>query len=191
MRIGIVSGTFNPIHYGHLRLAEDAVDEVGLERVIFVPTGISPHKINQISTPVKLRYTMVSLAIKYNPKFDIDEFEADESVHYTCDTIYYFKDKFPNDGPFFIIGSDSLSNLHSWKEGYELLNLCQFIVGVRQGAGLNLPQEIIKKVIILNSAMLNISAREIRNTLEKNKSVKYLLPDEVIEYIGKHKLYKR
>jgi len=134
-RIGILGGTFNPIHIGHLAIAEWSYEKLKLDKVIFVPTYLPPHKSSRGVIDAKTRYKMVELAIKDNPHFEISDFEIKKGgKSYSIDTVRYFSEKFNKDTKlYFIIGEDCLSTLHKWKEIEKLVSLASFVVVNRPG----------------------------------------------------------
>lgn len=189
MKIGLFSGVFDPIHYGHLKLAKSACSELNLDAIYFIPTATPPHKKNL--TPIHHRYKMLKIAISGNEKFKISRYEMKKTVSYSQDTIKHFGRIFKNDEIFFIIGADSLCELKTWKGGTSLLDLCKFVVGIRPKVKIkNIPKKIKQKVIFLKSEMLNISANEIRKKIKNKENIKHLLPQKVIDYITAHKLYQ-
>ncbi|GFN34500.1 nicotinate-nucleotide adenylyltransferase [Tepidimicrobium xylanilyticum] len=198
-RIGIMGGTFDPIHNGHLILAEYSRTEIGLDKILFIPTGKPPHKVgNQISKAVH-RYNMTLLALDSNPNFFTSTIEMErEGFSYTIDTIRYLSSKFKDKEFYFILGSDSLLEIHKWKDYEELLKSCNFIVAKRKGLEdeelMDRVNDIIKcykaNIHILEFPIIDISSTEIRNRVIKNKSIKYLVPEPVELYIYKYGLYK-
>lgn len=197
-RIGIFGGSFNPIHIGHLVIAEAAWQEFSLDKVIFVPTGDTPNKdMHHISK--YMRYEMVVKAIEGNSRFAVSPIERDRTgPSYTVDTIHMFREQFgKEDQLYFICGTDSIADLPNWKYNVELLKCCEFISASRPGN----EEEIIRsvsyfgalgkeKIHFLRSPELNISSTILRGLIAKNKSVKYLVPDAVIQFIKENDLYK-
>lgn len=197
-RIGIFGGSFNPIHIGHLVIAEAAWQEFSLDKVIFVPSGDTPNKdMHHISK--YMRYEMVAKAIEGNSRFAISPIERDRmGPSYTVDTIHMFREQFgKEDQLYFICGTDSIADLPNWKYNVELLKCCEFISASRPGN----EKEIIRsvsyfgdlgkeKIHFLRSPELNISSTILRELIAKNKSVKYLVPDAVIQFIQENDLYK-
>lgn len=197
-RIGIFGGSFNPIHIGHLVIAEAAWQEFSLDKVIFVPSGDTPNKdMHHISK--YMRYEMVAKAIEGNSRFAISPIERDRmGPSYTVDTIHMFREQFgKEDQLYFICGTDSIADLPNWKYNVELLKCCEFISASRPGN----EKEIIRsvsyfgnlgkeKIHFLRSPELNISSTILRELIARNKSVKYLIPDAVIQFIQENDLYK-
>jgi len=197
-RIGIFGGSFNPLHIGHLVIAESAWQEFDLEKVIFIPSGDTPnkdmHNINKF-----IRYDMVYTAIKDNPRFEISPIERDRSgPSYTVDTIHLLRNIMGSGYEFyFICGTDALADLPTWKYNRELLCCCHFICASRPGYEEKLKRSVAyfgelghKKIHFLRIPELEISSTILRESLANNKSVRYFIPDEVIRFIKKYHLYE-
>ncbi len=191
INIGLLGGTFDPIHYGHLILAEECRKKFNLQKIIFITSAIHPHKKRKV-TPAKHRYNMVRLAIKGNKNFGISDIELKrEGVSFTCDTIQYFNEKYFADVIYFILGIDSLLKIGTWKKGRKILEFCKFIVATRPGYNIeNIPFFIREKIKTIKIAKIDISSSQIRKRLHRGESIKYLLPAAVEKYIYKNKLYK-
>ena len=188
MKVGILGGTFNPIHLGHLILAEEVRQKIGLSKVIFAPTNLPPHKDNGDIIPACHRLKMLKLAIKGNPYFSVYDIEIKRGGRsYTIDTIKEFNNIYSGEELYFIIGSDLIKYLNEWKDLKEITALVKFIVATRPGYSLdNLPAYI--KTIDIRA--VDISAFEIRQCIKLNRSFRYLVPDPVRYYILKKGLYK-
>lgn len=207
--IGILGGTFDPIHYGHLRLAEEARRYFNLTEVRFIPAPVPPHR----ETPTAAwqhRIQMVKIAIEKNSSFAVDEREAKRpGKSYTVDTLAELRGEHPRDALFLIIGSDAFVGLTAWMRWRELFSLCHVIVGQRPGFSLEGPAELrseLKKRLtkdveslhekphgaIATFAMtpLDISASRIRQMIASSESPRYLLPESVLDYIQSHSLYR-
>jgi len=188
MKIGILGGTFNPIHIGHLILAEEAREKLGLDEVIFVPAYLPPHKDNGDIASAIDRFKMAKLAIKGNRHFCVSDIEIKRSGRsYTIDTIKEFKNRYPDEELYFIIGSDLLNYLEGWKDLGEILKIVKFITATRPGYPL---EKIPSYISTLGIRAVDISGFEIRDCVKQNKSFRYLVPDAVYKYILKKKLYK-
>jgi len=186
MKIGILGGTFNPIHIGHLILAEEAREKLILDKIIFVPTYLPPHKDNSDIAPANDRLAMVKLSISGNRYFSISGLEIKrDGRSYTIDTIKEFKTIYPNDDLYFIIGSDLLKYLDEWKDLVEIIKMVKFIVATRPGYPLEKIPAYISTVAI---RAVDISGFEIRRCVKENKSFRYLVPEPVYKYIIKNKL---
>jgi nicotinate-nucleotide adenylyltransferase len=187
LKIGILGGTFNPIHIGHLILAEEVREKLRLDRVIFVPTYIAPHKQNSKVAAAQERLSMVKAAIKGNSFLKASDIEIKrKGPSYTVDTVKAFNRKFPGDELYFIAGSDLLKYLDEWKDFRELLGLVKFVVATRPGYPLENIPAYVQRVGI---RAVDVSAFEIRQCIKGHKSFRYLVPEAVFEYINKKKLY--
>ena len=187
MKIGILGGTFNPIHIGHLIMAEEIREKIGLDKIIFVPTYLPPHKNNTDIAPAWDRYRMIKLAIKRNPFFLVSDFEIKkDGLSYTIDTIKEFKKVYPKDDLYFLIGSDLLKYLDDWKDLPEILQMVKFIVATRPGYPL---EKIPAYISTMEIRAVDVSAFEVRQCIKNKKSFRYLVPEAVFRYINKNKLY--
>jgi len=188
MKIGILGGTFNPIHIGHLILAEEARERLGLDRVIFVPTYLPPHKDNADIAPASDRLKMLRLAIHGNRYFSVSDIETKrDGRSYTIDTIKEFKAIYPKDELYFIIGSDLLKYLDDWKDLNEIIKMVKFIAATRPGYPLEKIPSYIQTMAI---RAVDVSAFEIRSCVREDRSFRYLVPEGVFNYIKKKGLYK-
>ena len=187
MKIGILGGTFNPIHIGHLILAEEAREKLGLDKVIFVPAYLPPHKDTLDISAARDRLTMVKSAIKGNRYFCVSDIEIKrDGRSYTIDTIKDFKIRYPADELYFIIGSDLLKYLEDWKDLREIIKLVKFIAATRPGYPL---EKIPAYISTIPIRAVDVSGFEIRQAIRQNKSFRYLVPEGVYKYILKNKLY--
>lgn len=189
-----MGGVFDPIHYGHLFTAEEARVKFKLDKVIFVPCRQPAHKReNDISAPED-RYLMTVLAITNNQFFEVSRVELNRpGPSYSIDTVKEFLKKY-NHGVkiFFITGADAFLEVDSWYKSEKLIKLCQFVAATRPGYDLNKLDEKFKKIIkIMEIPALSISSTDIRRRVRDGKSIKYLLPQEVEEYIDKKGLYRK
>lgn len=200
-KIGIMGGTFDPIHYGHLVTAETARSEFALEKVIFVPSGNPPHKSEAMVTRKEQRYLMTVLATAANPYFEVSRVEIERpGQSYAIDTVREFKSKMDEDSElYFITGADAIFEIVTWKDVDGLFDRCTFIAATRPGFNLDalrekllkrLPIEYLKKIIPLEVPAMAISSTDIRQRIRNNRTVKYLLPEEVENFIYKNKLYR-
>lgn len=199
MRIGFIGGTFNPIHHGHLILSEYVRDNCKLDKVIFIPTGLPAHKVELAAEDPKIRLEMTKLGIESNVFFNVSDIETyREGISYTIDTIMELKKTYPKDQLYFIIGADSLFQLPTWKDYEKLISSINIIVVNRPGEKNNLIRDKIKEyadlfggnIIEVKSPLIEISSADIRNRVKNGKSIKYLVPKKVEEYILQKSIYK-
>lgn len=215
MRWGLLGGTFDPIHFGHLRGAEEMLEIFNLNRIIFVPSSRPPHKLEGEITSFSHREQMIRLAIEDNVNFSFSEVEKLRSgKSYSVETVEYILNKYMEDLElYFIVGQDAFQAVTTWKDWERLLLLCNFAVMTRPGYDdmrLNqiLPKEFAEKFIydqkldgfkgptghtiyFRHTTFLDISSSRMREMVGEDKSIKYLTPDKVIKYIKKNSLYKK
>lgn len=187
MRIGIFGGSFNPIHLGHLLVAEDVTEQLKLDKMVFIPTFLPPHKKELLS--YQHRCKMLKLAIHSNPLFELSNIEAErQSKSFTIDTLRELKKQFSQDQLFLIMGTDQFASLAHWKEPEKLFQLAKVVVIQRP----NFPLRRFRsqKPIFLKVIQVDIASAEIRRRLRLNRSVRYLLPEKVWRYIIKNHLYQ-
>lgn len=197
-RLGIMGGTFDPIHYGHMVAAETARVEFGLDRVLFIPTGSPPHKENRLISDANLRYEMVEMSIQSNKDFMVSRMEIDrEGTTYTVDTLRILHAIFPQQELHFITGTDALKEMLSWHEHEEIIRIAKIIGVSRPGYdSKNLIENISQKypftknrIAQIEIPALAISSTDIRMRVANNKPIRYLLPDEVRLFINDRDLY--
>ena len=182
-KIGLFGGSFDPIHHGHLILARDAMESLGLDRVIFIPANVSPHKLAHAPSPARLRCEMVAAAIAGEPRFSMDACEAErEGPSYAVDTVRLMRRRSPQVEFFYFIGEDNVPALHTWREIDELMKLASFVVLARG----NLEPAEGFPIISRN---IDISSTDIRNRIARGLSVRYLLPDAVYAILARHQHY--
>lgn len=188
MRIGIFGGTFNPIHFGHLVLAEQAYEKLNLSKVIFIPSFHPPHKNSPNIASALDRYNMVKLAIQENPRFEISEIEIKRKGRsYLVDTLKELKKIYPRAKLFFISGSDVSNQIGKWKSINEILWLSKFVLAKRPGYKL---KKYNRNISVISITELDISSSMIRRKIKEAKSVRYLMPMQVYKYIKDKRLYK-
>jgi len=209
---GIFGGTFDPIHFGHLRLATELAEAFHLDRVLFVPAGLPYHRGRAAHASDEQRLTMLKLATGRDPRFDIDERELKrDGPTYTYDTLVEMRKERPDTSLVFLLGSDAFSRIHTWHRWTDLFDLAHFAVAIRaddrqwftKGPG-SFPMEVwpritlnlrelrgsaAGKVMTFSMTPLSISSTAIRALTAEGASIRYLTPDPVVEYIRSHRLY--
>ena len=192
MKIAILGGTFNPIHIGHLMLAEDVRKEFGYDKILFIPACVPPHKAYNACVSDADRLEMLRLATKDNPYFEVDDCELKrKGISYTIDTIYDLESRYQEKIERkigLIIGDDLLAGFDSWHLAETLALRVRLIVGRRNSSVL--PLESHFPYSPLSNSILPISSSDIRNRIKNNKSWRYLVPDSVFQYINDRNLYE-
>jgi nicotinate-nucleotide adenylyltransferase len=193
-KIGIMGGAFDPPHYAHLILAEHAYDELGLDKVLFVPTGASPHK-DRNRTSVDHRLAMLRLAVEGNPRFEISRADIDRpGPHYSVEMVALLRSQYPDDEFTFIMGEDMFNDLPNWKRATELFSHGNLPVAVmrRLGSKSDLRHEMFAGLVVIKlaSPLVEISSTAIVQRIQSGLSIRYLLPDAVLDYIEKNRLYR-
>jgi nicotinate-nucleotide adenylyltransferase len=214
MKIGILGGTFNPVHLAHLRIAEEVRGQFGLDRIVFVPAGTPPHKPLAGELPFEQRFAMVELAISDNPLFAISDLEGRRGgKSYLIDTLRELRLAYPHDELFFIMGSDSFTDIGNWRDYPGFFSLCNMVVVTRPGAPIlplknALPVAIAHEfcyydaenrlahqsgysVYFTEGTLLAISSSAIRQLAEMGRSIKYLVPAAVEHYIEEQRIYAK
>jgi len=191
MRIGIFGGTFDPIHTGHLAIAQTAINEIPLQRVLFIPANIPPHKLKQPISPPQVRLEMVQLAVADHPQFEVSTVELErEGPSYMVDTLRLLQQRYPGAEFFLIIGADNLLGFQTWHEHEAILQLCRLAVYPRYESDLEqAPAELLRRSIVFKAPRMEISSSYIRGLVRQGKSVRYLVPDVVAEFIQQKRLY--
>jgi nicotinate-nucleotide adenylyltransferase len=184
----VFGGTFDPIHLGHLRAAENAREALALDAVAFVPAARSPFKDEPVSSGWD-RYAMVALATAGHPWFEPSERElAREGPSYTIETVRSLRRDRPGDELFLIVGSDAVRDLPSWREGAALLEACAVVAVSRPGEPP--PGTLPAGVAWVDGPGLPVSATEVRRRVKEGRSVRFLVPDAVADYVAKRRLYR-
>lgn len=214
MRIGLMGGTFNPVHLAHLRIAEEARETCALDRVVFIPAGDPPHKPLAGEIHFAERSRMVALAIDGNPFFELSAIEGErEGKSYSIDTIRAFRKRYPADELFFIIGSDSFREIGLWHRFSEIFHSCSLIVVERPGSLIDDPAGTLPvairgefrytaasrrldhdsgtSVLFVSGCPLDISSSKIRRLAAAGRSIRYLVPPQVESYITEQGIYNR
>jgi nicotinate-nucleotide adenylyltransferase len=210
-RTAIFGGSFNPVHYGHLVLADEVVEALGLDRVLFVPAAVPPHKAARTLAPARDRYAMVELAAGGDPRFGVSDLELRRSgPSYTVDTLVALG--LPREELFLVIGSETFLDLLSWREPRRIASLARLVVVPRTGSAFDPESAAAQKVLrdigtdrfdtvaagspsdadvlIVHATSLPISSSDLRRRVREGRSIRYRLPDPVIAYIEAHRLYR-
>lgn len=199
-RIGIMGGTFNPIHMGHLLLAEWVKNEAGLEEIWLVPNGVSYMKESQEVAPAEDRLRMTELAIKRNRSFKCLDLEVKRGGYtYSYETLEELTRAYPGDTFYFILGADCLFTLETWKYPERIFQCCKLIAAVRDDVSLEtmtekkeeLEQRYGGEILLLPFVRMSLSSTKIRERIRQGKSVRYMVPDSVLTYIEGKRLYKQ
>ncbi|MGD0110753.1 MAG: nicotinate-nucleotide adenylyltransferase [Armatimonadota bacterium] len=195
--VGIIGGTFDPIHFGHLVAAEEARARFSLDRVIFVPNGDPPHKKSYAVTPAERRYEMVELATASNPFFETSRIEIDRpGPSYSVDTVRAFREQFGAGSElYFITGVDALTEIATWHEPERLLELCELIAVTRPGYEAEqlraaLTPQMLARTHLLDIPRVDVSSTELRERAAAGQPLRYLTPEPVVRYIEARGLYR-
>lgn len=191
MRLGILGGTFDPIHYGHLRLARYCIEKLILDKIYFIPAGNPPHKKPRVS--YEQRVHMMRLALASHPQFDVNELEKHKQARdytYTYYTLKKLREEHPDDELFFLMGEDNVSEISTWFRFKELLNLAEFVI-ISRKAEKDYSKDIpfSDDLTFLEMPNIDISSKQIRNLRVSGKSIHGLVPDEVEKFIINNSLY--
>ena len=195
-KLGVFGGTFDPIHYGHLRIAEEARERFGLDHILFVPNKVSPFKIGDTSTPAALRVELVRGAIAGNPYFSVWTGELErEGTSYTVETLRALAQEFRDADLYFLTGTDAVRDIGKWREPEACLALAQFVAFYRPGvseaeARIGVPDELEPRIIFAAMNGLDISSTEIRKRVQAGRSIRYLVPESVVALIEEKRLYR-
>jgi nicotinate-nucleotide adenylyltransferase len=199
LRLGILGGTFDPIHFGHLLAAEEARVTLRLDRVLFAPAGIPPHKQELSILPVAHRLAMVRLAIADNSAFAVTKIDIDRpGPHYTVDMISLLRDEWgiSADQTFFIMGADSLADLLTWHQPAQLIELCRLAVVARPGYRPDLAKleavlpDLSHRLDWAEMPVLGISSSDLQRRVREGRSIRYQVPAAVAHYVAEHGLYR-
>ena len=193
-RVGVLGGSFNPPHLGHLVIASEACYQLGLERVVFVPAADPPHKTVADATPAAVRVEMARLAIAGDERFTVSTVELDRGLKYTVDMLRALAEEYAGAELVFIMGSDSLLQFETWHEPQAILELCRLAVAVRPGdderrldavaAGLGR-----RRALVLRTPLIAVSSTDLRSRVRMGMPLTYLVPRAVEDYVRRHDLY--
>jgi nicotinate-nucleotide adenylyltransferase len=193
MKIGILGGTFDPPHLGHLIVAEYVRERLGLERVIFVPAVIPPHKQQRPDiTPAEGRMEMVRRAIAGNPSFDLSDIEVRRGgISFTVDTLKELRMRHPSDELYLLLGMDNVRDFSTWKDPDMIKRMARVVIMTRPGYQIG-PEvrKDVKAMTLCEVPDIGISSREIRRLVAHGESVRYMVPTSVLEYMTEHRLYQ-
>jgi nicotinate-nucleotide adenylyltransferase len=192
-RLGVMGGTFDPIHYGHLVTAQEALHQFELDEVVFVPTGRPWMKEHEVVSPAEDRYLMTVIATASNPRFSVSRVEVDrEGPTYTIDTLRAIKEISGAD-LFFVTGADAVLEIFQWKDPQELFDMAHFIAATRPGydvAELEEQAAAHDGITAMSIPALAISSTDIRARVARGRPIRYLVPEGVVSYVGKAGLYR-
>jgi nicotinate-nucleotide adenylyltransferase len=200
-RVGIIGGSFDPVHTGHLVIAQDALEKLDLSEIVFVPAAIPPHKQHMQQADAAHRYGMLQLATEADFRFSVSDIEIRRGgISYTFDTVSYLQAERPEVEWVLIVGSDTMVDLHNWYKIDELLGLCEVASFLRPGESsleeigrkVALPETSKKKLLenIIEAHLIEISSTEIRMRVAEGLGIRYLVPAEAEMYIFEHGLYR-
>ena len=194
-RLGVMGGTFDPIHYGHLVTAEEALVQFALDSVVFVPTGRPWMKQDRVVSPAEDRYLMTVIATASNPRFHVSRIEIDrDGPTYTVDTLRTLAERYPDAELYFVTGADAMLEILEWKDPGEVLSSAHFIAATRPGYDLARfeSMELARKTSVSRMSIpaLAISSTDIRDRVLDGRPIRYLVPEGVKSYIEKAELYR-
>ncbi|MBC7258415.1 MAG: nicotinate-nucleotide adenylyltransferase [Chloroflexi bacterium] len=197
MRLGVFGGTFDPVHYGHLVAAEEVRYRLRLDKVLFVPAGMPPHKLDHDITPTRHRVAMLELAIASNPGFALSRVDIDRhGPCYTVDTLALLHEEYgPGTELFFLMGMDSLAEILTWKDPERLIRLAQIVVVGRPGfqADVDELDKVLpgaaERISIVDTPLMEVSSSDIRQRVREGAPIRYQVPETVEAYIRAHRLY--
>jgi nicotinate-nucleotide adenylyltransferase len=201
MRVGVFGGAFDPVHYGHLILAEQSREQAALDQVWFVPAARHPFKSDPAGTPFERRAAMLRLAIAGNPNFQVNEIENDRpGLSYTAETLEELQRLHPDAELHFLLGSDSLPDLPKWRSPERIVAAAALVVMERPGhppmsadalrAALCLPADVPLRMTAVDAPLIDLASRDIRRRIAVGRSVRYMLPRAVEAYIDEKRLYR-
>ena len=200
-RVGIMGGSFDPVHMGHLIIAQDAVEQLSLSKVIFIPAAVPPHKQHLKQLSAEHRLNMLQLAVETDQRFSVSDTEVRRGgLSYTVDTLQGLRDSLQTETLFLIVGSDTLVDLHTWYKIDQVLEMCEIATFIRPGEEsirsieqkikLSAKQKMQLMQNLMDAHRIEISSTEVRTRLLRGESIRYLVPPAVEAYIKTHGLYK-
>ena len=198
-KVGILGGTFDPIHIGHLILAESAYESFSLDYVLIMPNGNPPHKVGQVNATMQQRTAMAELAVSDNPHLRVSDFEkTPQDYHYTYETLEFLKQANPDTDYYFILGADSLIHLDTWMEPQRICASCSILAAVRD----HIEREALRERILelstryhaqiypMETPNIDISSNMVRDRVREGRFLRYYVPESVEKYIEENKLYR-
>ncbi len=197
-KVGILGGTFDPIHTGHLILAETACDDFQLDYILIMPNGNPPHKPGQVNASIEQRTRMAELAVADNDRLVVSDFEkTPQDYHYTYETLEFLTKENPDTDYYFILGADSLFHFDTWMEPERICRCCRILAAIRDGMEIprlnarirELTEAFDARIIRLGTPNIDISSNQIRERVQKGQSIRYYVPAAVEEYIKEQRLY--
>jgi nicotinate-nucleotide adenylyltransferase len=198
-RIGILGGTFDPPHIGHLILAEYTLEALSLDRMLFVPVGDHPHKADRTRNGVHPRVAMLRLAVQDNDKFEVSTVDIDRpGPHYSADTVAIIQSQYPTASLYFVMGADNLRSLPTWTRVVEFYQSCRLAVMRREGEHVTADMHdhvlpgLSEKIDLIDPPLLSVwlSSTSVVERIRQGRSVRYLVPDAVLNYIREHRIYQ-
>ncbi|MEX0755837.1 MAG: nicotinate-nucleotide adenylyltransferase [Actinomycetota bacterium] len=193
-KLGVMGGTFDPIHNGHLTTAEEALVQFGLDEVVFVPTGSPWMKQHEVVSPSEHRYLMTVIATASNPRFSVSRIDVDrDGPTYTIDTLLALADEHHDAELYFVTGADAILEIFDWKDPADLLGLAHFIAATRPGydlTALEASTATRERVSVMNIPALAISSTDVRRRVREGRPIRYLVPEGVKSYVEKTGLYR-
>ena len=199
LKLGVLGGTFNPIHVGHLIVAQCVLEELSLDQIVFLPTGNPPHKSSNIIENGLHRINMIKEAIKHNEKFSVCDMEVKrKGITYTYDTLCEMHSKYKDVEINFIVGYDTLLDMKNWHKPHEVVKMAKFIVVNRDSSNKEIYEyknsfvkEYGGKILVINIPNIGISSSKIREAIKEGRNPVYMTTEPVYKYIIKNNLYKR
>lgn len=191
MRIGVFGGTFDPPHHGHLIVAADVCEALGLDRVVLVPSAVPPHKRDTVQAPAGTRLEMVQAAVRGDPRLEVDDLELRRpGPSYTVDTLRALRDRYPGAELFFVVGADNVGELGSWREPEEIVRLARIVAVARGCESVGVNADAPFPLLSVPVTRVEISATDVRRRVAEGRSIRYLVPDAVRGIVAREGLYR-
>jgi nicotinate-nucleotide adenylyltransferase len=195
--MGLLGGTFDPPHYGHLMVAQEAVERLALDFLVFLVAGLPPHKEGEVVSAPGIRLEMTRAAVDGNASFQVSDVELRRpGPSYTVDTLRHFREEYPGAELFFVLGADQLAELHEWREPEKVMEMATLVAVERDGVDPSLTPPLRAlavesgRLLALPSIRLDLSSSEVRARVREGRSVQYLVPEGVRRIIENHRLYR-